>query len=428
MDTEPSAWGTLGLANSLRKNVRLFYLTTEFPYPPISGGRVRSLAQLKLLASLPEVTELSVQTLTEEALPDTALGELGSVLPRAQVLPPVFHPIHVKQFPHYLPLIAALRAGRLPYLAGKWVSPRIALTLRRHLRSPKDVVYVDHLGMGVYFSFIRKLQPTARIVLEQHNVESDFFKQLADRQTNPVKRLVASQEWRAARRFEERTMRDANSVVAISDSDAQVFSEMGVRAQVIPQVVTYEQTDWTDNRAPRLVYVGNLGWHPNVEGLDWFCSQVWPLVRAQVPNAELDIAGSGLGKDAAGRPKVPTAWQVPGVRVVGFTQDLERFYQGAVGFLAPILGGSGVRIKVLEAFRGGMPLVTTTAGALGLPIRHGEHAMVADTKEAYAKSVAELCQSSALQRRLRDGGYEYLKMFHSLQAAQGVMRQALGIS
>jgi glycosyltransferase involved in cell wall biosynthesis len=114
--------------------------------------------------------------------------------------------------------------------------------------------------------------------------------------------------------------------------------------------------------------------------------------------------------------------------VVGFTQDLERFYQGAVAFLAPILGGSGVRIKVLEAFRGGMPLVTTTAGALGLPIRHGEHAMVADTKEAYAKSVAELCQSSALQRRLRQGGYEYLKQFHSLQAAQGVMRQALGIS
>ena len=215
----------------------------------------------------------------------------------------------------------------------------------------------------------------------------------------------------------------------ISDSDAGKFRDMaGIDAHMVPQVMAMKRTEWSSGRPPRLVYVGNLTWHPNVEGLDWFCSKVWPLVRARRPDAILDVGGSGLAKGEGGKPIVPEAWRQPGVNVVGFVEELEPFYADAVGFLAPILGGSGVRIKVLEAFRAGLPLVTTDAGALGLPIQHGRHALIGNDEASYADAVVSILGDEALQRTLREGGYAYLDEHHSVTTAQSVMRRALGIA
>jgi glycosyltransferase involved in cell wall biosynthesis len=353
-------------------------------------------------------------------------------IPKARVLQPTFHPIHLKRFPHWFAPVAALRVlKRLPYLAGKWVSPRVYHAVSRELAAqdgPIDVVYIDHLGMCVYLGLVRRAQPRARVVLEQHNVESDFFLQFYERQTNPLKKLIAKREHRAARRFEIETMRKVDAVVAISDSDAAKFEEMaGVRAHMVPQVVPVVRTPWSSGRRARIVYVGNLTWHPNVEGLDWFVRDVWPLVRAKRPDAVLEIGGSGLKKDASGKQIIPEQWRAEGVEVIGFVEDLAKFYDGAVAFLAPILGGSGVRIKVLEAFRAGLPLVTTDAGALGLPIEHGREALIGNDATSYADCVVRICESEELQRTLRDRGYDYLDKHHGTAAAQAVMRAALGI-
>jgi glycosyltransferase involved in cell wall biosynthesis len=141
----------------------------------------------------------------------------------------------------------------------------------------------------------------------------------------------------------------------------------------------------------------------------------------------LRIGGSGLAKDASGKPIVPDKWRKPGIECIGFVEDLGAFYKDAAAFLAPILGGSGVRIKVLEAFRAGMPLVTTVEGALGLPIENGREAMVAKSADEFATAVVRVCESEDLQRKLREGGYDYLTREHGLPAAQRVMRDVLGI-
>ncbi|MBL8613865.1 MAG: glycosyltransferase family 4 protein [Myxococcales bacterium] len=413
--------------------MRVFYLTTEFPWPPVSGGRVRSLAQLKVLASLPEVERITILTLRETDIPSSELSALEREVPKSRVLVPQFHPIHLRQFPHYFAWVAILRlVKRWPYLAGKWVSPSVYHAISRQLSEPVDAVYIDHLGMGVYLDLVRRAQPRARVVLEQHNVESDFFLQFYERQKNPLKAAIAKNEHAAARRFEIETMKKVDAVVAISDSDAGKFADMaGVRAHMVPQVMPHDRRPWSPprdaGRAPRLVYVGNLTWHPNVEGLDWFCTQVWPLVREARPDAVVHVGGSGLTKGPDGRPVVPDAWKTPGVEVIGFVESLDAFYDGAVGFLAPILGGSGVRIKVLEAFRAGLPLVTTDAGALGLPIEHRREALIGNDARAYADNVIDLLGDESLQRTLRDHGYDYLDKHHGLATAQGVMRAALGI-
>ncbi len=408
--------------------MHVLYLTTEFPFPAVSGGRVRTAADLSLLESLPEVTSVDLVCLEEEPTASEALDELRSKLPKVRLTGPIFHPIHLKKFPAYVPLVVALRlVPGFPYLAGKWASVKVARALTKLVRTRRpDVVYVDHLGMMVYEPLLSRLVPGVRVVLGQHNVESDFFAQFAEKKQGIV-RSIAKLETSRARAFEKSSMRRADAVVAISSADRDAFASLaGIRAHVVPQVVRFTRTEWTEKPAPRLVYVGNLSWHPNVAGLDWFTKEVWAKVRAKVPNVVLDVVGSGLPRDANGKEIVPDAWKLPGITVHGFAKELALHYENACAFLAPILGGSGVRIKLLEGFRAGLPLVTTTAGALGLPLESGRELLVADDPDSFAAHVANVLSDVALQRTLRENAYAFLEREHGLARAQSVMRDVLG--
>ena len=411
--------------------MHVLYLTTELPFPPVSGGQVRTAADLRLLQSLEEVRSIDLVCVEEESSPRGEEGARAlSALPKVTLHGPVFHPIHLKRFPHYFALVAALElVPGFPYLAGKWASPRVAAALVKAVRArAPDVVTIDHLGMMVYASLLARLAPRARLVLGQHNVESDFFAQFAARKTGVV-RLAAELETRRARGFERAALRRADAVVAISASDAAAFLELaGVTAHLVPQVVTFERTPWSPRAARRLVYVGNLSWHPNVAGLDWFLSEVWPVLRRDVPDVTLDVVGSGLPRDPSGTEIVPERWRLPGITVHGFAKELAPHYATASAFIAPILGGSGVRIKLLEGFRAGLPLVTTSAGALGLPLTSGRELLVADDPRAYAAHVADVLRSPELQARLREGAYDFLEREHGLARAQAVMRAVLGLA
>src|SRR3989442_218761 len=111
--------------------------------------------------------------------------------------------------------------------------------------------------------------------------------------------------------------------------------------------------------ARRACYVGPLTWHRNVRGLDWFCGQVWPHVRDLLPTATLEIAGSGLEDGSRAAPLVPSAWRAPGITVLGLVPELGPLYERSALMVAPVLGGFGVRMKLLEAFRNGVPVVPT---------------------------------------------------------------------
>lgn len=434
--------------------MRVLYLTTEFLWPAHQGGRVRSLAQLRLLAAQPEVSQLTVLSFAEVAVSPAELAALraavrqsappappasAGVSPRAglkvEVLPPIHHPIHLKQAPAELLRVAALRARTgVPYLATKWRSAELERVLLRELEDGGyDLVYLDHLGMALYLQLVRRACPAARLVLDEHNVESDFFAQFAARAPLAL-RPLARFEHAAAARFEAETLAAVDAVVAISQLDAEALTALTlrhtgklVRPQVVPQVVQSTEPRRPPPAEPRLGYVGNLTWHPNALGLSWFCSAVWPRLQRELPAARLSIAGSGLALDGQGRPLAPKAWRRPGIEVLGYVAELEELYPRCLGVIAPILGGSGVRIKLLEAFRAGMPVVTTTAGAAGLPISSGIEALIEDEPDRFARAVLTLCHDAALQERLRAAGYAFLRAHHSPRRAAAALRAALGL-
>jgi glycosyltransferase involved in cell wall biosynthesis len=409
--------------------VRIVHLTTEFPWPATSGGAVRTLSQLKLLASLPEVDGVSLLSLTERTITAAERDALTEAVPKLTVLPPVFHPIHLWRYPRHVPRVLALRLFGVPYLVAKWDSANLRRTLREELRtSPPDIVYVDHLGMARYLPDIKAERPHSRVALEQHNVESEFFRQLAETSRGLLK-LVARAEWRASARFEKHVLETVDAVVAISRTDADHFEQVArVRAHVVPVVVEVERRTRPDPRRPHFCYVGSLRWRPNVDGLDWLCQKVWPGIRARVPNATLEIAGVDLAPDGSGRLPVPDAWKVPGVETLGFVANLEPLYDRSLGMLAPVLGGSGVRIKVLAGLRAGLPIVTTLDGAAGLSLSDGKEAFISSDPEGFAERVERVVHDEDLRGRMRNEGWAYLENHHSPAVAQRALRRVLCLS
>lgn len=408
--------------------MRLVHLTTEFPWPPLGGGPVRTLAQLRLLAALPEVEAVTLVSVAERPVAAAAGRALAAAVPGLRVVPPVFHPVHLRRHPRFVPRTVALRLRGVPYLAAKWDSPALRRTLRRALaEAGPDAVWVDHLGMAGYLPEIRAARPAARVILDQHNVESALFERYAAGRRGWV-RWLARAEARAAARFERRMLQAVDAVVAVSTADADRFRQLaGVTAHVVPVVAEPGRRSRPRPAGCHFCYVGSLGWHPNAAGLDWLCQRVWPRVRARLPEATLEIAGVGLPGDRSGRPVVPAAWRVPGVATVGFLEDLEPLFARSLAMLAPVVGGAGVRIKILQAFQAGLPVVTTPDGAAGLPLTDGTEALIAGEPDAFAERVARLAHSEALRTRLAAAAATYLERGHAAGAARPAVRAALGL-
>ena len=409
--------------------MKLLFVSVDFPLPADRGLRVRTLTQLRLLAGLDGIDGITLLSLRNLEVAQASIDDLRTELPAIRCETPIFQPIHMRQHPETLPRLLALRfLKRVPYIVGKCDNAAMRDLLVSHLRTGDyDVVYLGTLGMATYLADVRRHAPRARVVLEQHNVEWEIFDRLADG-FGPQMRHVVRWEARSVKAYESRIMPEADSVIAISQVDADAFRVMaGVNAVVIPPFIEPRAPRSELVTTPSLVYVGVLGWQPNVQGLDWFCREVWPLVRQAIPDATLDIAGGGLPKDERGAPVMPQHWRLPGIRALGFVADLETVYRTTVGLVAPVIGGSGVRMKLLEAFSAGMPTVTTSDGAAGLAVTDGDELLVGDTPATFAERVVRMLRDPALRARLRANGYAYLHANHSAAVGRARLAAAIGL-
>ena len=314
----------------------------------------------------------------------------------------------------------------VPYLVAKCDNPAMQALVEQHLETGAyDLIYLGHIGMGAYLARVRSLASRARVVLEEHNVEWQIFERLAPTFRFAL-RQAARWEARALRGYERDVLREVDAVIAISDADADALQKLaGVTATVVPTFIRPAAKRVEGTQSPALAYTGLLAWQPNAQGLDWFCAEVWPLVRERMPQATLTIAGPGLRSDANGSLIVPSNWSLPGIRTVGYVNDLEEIYGSSVAMVAPIIGGSGVRMKLLESMRAGMPTVTTTDGAAGLDVADGREMSVADTPDAFAQRVIRLLSDAELREHFRVAGYAYLETHHSLEVARARLENAL---
>jgi glycosyltransferase involved in cell wall biosynthesis len=166
------------------------------------------------------------------------------------------------------------------------------------------------------------------------------------------------------------------------------------------------------NISPEVLYIGTVHYPPNLSGLQWFLRSVWPHVLAACPNARLNIVGRG------GEHLLPVD---PSVSIHSYVENVEDFYQNATVFVVPLFSGSGIRLKILDAFNHGIPVVSTKVGYEGLEITEGRDILVSDESLKFAEHIAYLLNTYDARRYLIQNGKNFINTNHNPNLAHSVL-------
>lgn len=383
---------------------RILWLATKLPWPPVDGGRLLMVRSFQALAEAgcrptvvaPDCGDPVAAREAVQALEPWARLEAVSAMPR----------------PRLLALLASLLGGP-PWTLGRHALPAVARRLSSLLaEEPFDLIQAEQLqALG---SLPRGKVPP--VVWRAQNVESDLWKATARHRSFPLSPWLAHQARRLAR-AEGRAVRDAHAVIALTAPDARRLGELAVEQEAEhPRIVHLptpfpHQLPAAERRLegePAVIVLGSGGWWPNRQGSEWFLRRVVPLLGRRLPGLRVHCFGTAPGGES--RDPSIEEW----VRYHPPPEDSrEAFAPGAL-LAVPLFVASGVRMKILESWARGIPVVATSTAARGLEANDGRELLIADDPESFAHALHRLATDRSLAARHAEAGRNLLRRHHGL--------------
>ena len=348
-------------ATDLHRTASLLAITSQVPWPLNCGGHLRTYHVLKALARRFRV-RLITTVVGEDQEGVDQLGRSG-----IQTLAVRLPPRGVGR--------EALRAlwaavGGEPYVLYRrhHRHPVRAAIMREFRRERPDIVYLDHLDALVF----KPIVDQAPMVIDLHNIYSKLVRRVAEESGGWLSRLYLQREARLLAQVERRAVASSAAVLAVSEDERLYFKALGAKAaHLVPNGVDCEAYgSWPVPRPvgpPTILFLGTMSWEPNVNAAQFLVHQVLPTVRRRYPQARLQIVGRDPTQNILALAKLP------GVEVTGSVPDVGPYWQDAHLLAVPLQAGGGTRLKILEAFAAGVPVVSTPMGCeviVGADERH----------------------------------------------------------
>jgi len=284
-------------------------------------------------------------------------------------------------------------AWRAPYSVSKFAAPEVQQILADWIGQRRfDVAVCDFLASTLNFPCDLDT-PT---VLFQHNVETLLWKRRARFEAKWLDRLAAKIEHAKMSRYEPEQVRRFHHVLAVSKQDrhAMCWVTDPARITVIPtgvDLAEYRFDPEARAASPLVVFTGSMDWAPNIDGVEYFCANIWPHVLSRIPDARFRI----VGRDPHPRVKKLAS---ASVEVVGRVPSIVDHLREAAVVVVPLRAGGGTRIKIYEAMAMGKAIVSTSVGAEGLDVLHGHDILLADDPRQFAEYVARFLGDGETRR------------------------------
>ncbi|MBO0910812.1 MAG: glycosyltransferase [Acidobacteria bacterium] len=295
--------------------------------------------------------------------------------------------------------------SRLPYAVGRFSSSAVQSAVQNSFDQRRfDVAVCDFLDAAVNFP----AQLSVPSVLFEHNVESEIWRRHAATNSNPLKRRVYDLEFKKMARFECQSVMKFHHVIAVSERDRSLMEMWveGSRITVVPTGVDFSQFPAESTARPgrNVVFVGAMDWEPNVDAMEYFCAEIWPLVLGQVPEAKLRI----VGRNPLERARRLAS---ESVEVTGKVPDVGEHLREAAVVVVPLRIGGGTRLKIYEAMAAGRAVVSTAVGAEGLDVHHGRDIVLANSPRSFADAVLTLLRDGNLRRKYEVAARELARKY-----------------
>ena len=384
--------------------MRILWLKTELLHPVDKGGKIRTYHMLKELKRDHEITYL---TLDDGSADENARRSAAEYCNELICIP---HQQRKKFTPGFYAELGLNLVSNLPYAISKYESKAMRARIGELTETRNyDVVVCDFLAPAVN---LPRLLPCPTILF-QHNVEAMIWKRHAEVQNNPLKHTYLSGQWRQMQAFENVMCRRVDYVIAVSREDSELM-QREYKVTAIDDVPTGVDTAFfrprhAEKREPHnLVFTGSMDWLPNEDAIRYFTLEIMPLIKQQMPEVTLTVVG---------RNPYPALIELskrdPSVIVTGRVDDVRPYMERASAYVVPLRIGGGTRLKIYEAMAMEKPIVSTTVGAEGLPVRNESELLLADTPRDFA---------AAVLRALSDQEFA----FHLGRRAATVVRQQFG--
>ncbi len=417
--------------------MKILFITFGLPVPPSSGARIRDFNLISRVAEQHEVSVLSLLEFPEER------EHLQSMRAYCRQVDGVV--ADRGWLGNAAMAVRGLLAGR-PLATAPFYYPALAEKIRQLSHETAfDIVQIEHSFLAPYRANLAR-EFSGACVLSLHNIGVQQYRSMLD-MSRGAGRIPAAIKWLTLRGWEARAARQSDLSIVVSEEDrarleglirqvdpygAEGFFEKtcvienGVdceRLQPLPEPDGPEAGNTAATAGGELVFVGTMGYLPNRDAMEYFCSEVLPLVRRERPDCRLTIVGSG------GQRFLSHLAEPGRVEITDRVDDVTPWYQRAHLAIAPLRSGGGSRLKILEAMASGRPVVSTRLGCEGLALESGKDLFMADRPEEFAQRINELLANPGLWRQMADHArqtvanrYDWSLVANKLLSAYALLR------
>lgn len=381
--------------------MNILFLTQVLPYPLDAGPKVRAYYVLRYLAQHHDVTLVSFIRSTDTP---AALDHLRMYCHGVHTV--TMHRSRVKDAGF---LARSLLTNR-PFIIERDASAAMDSLLDVVLQQsgPFDAVHADQLWMAPYALRVRaqaSAGASPRTIMDQHNAVYMILRRLAEAERNPVKRRLMQHEADKLASFEVATCAAFDRVTWVTQEDhaaVQAVAGTPVRNDgVLPICGSPEDAPPIARRpdARRVTFLGGLHYPPNAQGVLWFAQHAFPQVLAAQPDAILTV----IGKQP---PEALHSLGIPArnLEITGYVDDPQPYLAETAAFVVPLLAGGGMRVKIIDGWSWGLPIVSTRIGAEGIDTVDGVNMLLADDPADFAAAVIALLADPAQNAKIAEGG------------------------
>lgn len=381
--------------------MRVLFLSQIIPYPPNAGPRVKTWNVIRYLVE--QGHEITLVSFVRQ-------DELEFVPVVQETCTAVYTvPIRRSRIADIGYLLRSFWTGR-PFLIERDDLAEMRQLVQQLLSTQAfDLVHADQLTM-TQFALDAKTFGRIYTIFDAHNATWTITERVSQNAAWFLKPLLHLETTRI-KRYEGMLVSQFDHTMVVIEPDRSALlagvdptlaQKLLDRISVIPIAVDTTQLQPTQRQPDsiNMMTLGSLNYPPNVDGIRWFVREVFPLVQQKVPLVTLTIVGKDPPSDL-----VQLAAQSAGViTVTGYVPDLTPVMEAAALMVVPVRAGSGMRVRLLEAFARAMPAVTTTIGLEGIVAEHDKDVLVADTASDFAAAAVRLLQDKDLQNRLAENG------------------------
>ncbi len=310
-----------------------------------------------------------------------------------------------------------------PYQAFRFYKESAALQLKKILSSESfDFIVFDNLFSAVYLDCITKYSDSV-LLLRSHNVESNVYRKIREKQPFYPLRKWLMHENDKLEKWEKNIISKVDGILGISNADVNQFKQWKstLKSCVIPISFKIPENFKVSTKhadAFKLFHIGAMDWQPNVEGIQWFISEVFPVLRKQIPDIEFHFAGKSM-------PSFFMNQQIPGIYCYGEVEDANEFMSNYDALVVPLFSGSGIRIKILEAMSMGIPVISSDIGISGIPAENNIHYLKANSTDDYLSAVNDLIHNNDLYHHLSENEIVFISDHYSLKKNALTLHQFL---